>query len=177
MKLMKFAAAALLSTVAATSAFAHATLEQQQAEVGTTYKGVMRIPHGCGDEATLKLRIQIPEGVISVKPMPKAGWALETVKSDYAKSYEYYGRTLTEGVTEIIWTGELQSDHYDEFTFRGKLDKSLEAGSTLHFPTIQECATGNRSWITIPAEGQDPHDVKDPAPGLKLIEGHAHHGH
>lgn len=174
MKLMNIASAALLAAALGTSAQAHASLEQQEAAPGSFYKGVMRIGHGCSGEATLKLRIAIPEGVISVKPMPKAGWTLETVSGDYANSYDYYGKTLTSGVKEIIWTGELQDAFYDEFTFRAKLDGSLEPEKMLFFPTVQECASGENSWSEIPAEGQDPHELKHPAPGLHLTVPAAH---
>jgi len=174
MKLMNIASAAVIAAVTGTCALAHATLEQQEAEVGTFYKGVMRVGHGCEGEATLKLRIAIPEGVISVKPMPKSGWELETVSGDYAQSYDFYGDTLTSGVKEIIWTGELSDDHYDEFVFRAKLDASLEAEQMLFFPTVQECATSDHQWTEIPAKGQDPHELDQPAPGVFLKAGHAH---
>ena len=55
---------------------AHVTLEQREAPVNAVYKAVARVPHGCEGAATLKVRIQIPEGVVNVKPMPKADWSL-----------------------------------------------------------------------------------------------------
>jgi uncharacterized protein YcnI len=59
----------------ATIAFAHITLENQQAPVGASYKAVLRVPHGCEKSATTAVRVRIPDGFIEVKPMPKAGWA------------------------------------------------------------------------------------------------------
>ena len=73
------------------AAFAHITLETQEAAVGSTYKAVLRVPHGCDGKATIAVRVQIPEGVIAVKPMPKPGWTLQTKKGKYEKSYELYG--------------------------------------------------------------------------------------
>jgi uncharacterized protein YcnI len=35
----------------ATIAFAHITLETQQAPVGASYKAVLRVPHGCDGSA------------------------------------------------------------------------------------------------------------------------------
>ena len=64
-------------------ALAHATLERQEAAVGSSYKGVMRVPHGCAGSATIRVRIRIPEGVVGVKPMHKPGWTLETTKGKY----------------------------------------------------------------------------------------------
>src|SRR5690606_10310961 len=111
--------AAGIAGLSTSAAFAHATLETSESAQGAAYKAVVRIGHGCEGEPTLKVRVQIPEGVISVKPMPKAGWTLETVKGPYAQAYDYYGTQLTEGVREIVWTGELPDEYYDEFTFRG----------------------------------------------------------
>lgn len=61
----------LAIVLAPSTGLAHVTLEQQQAPVGTPYKIVLRVPHGCGDSATIYLSVQIPEGVIATKPMMK----------------------------------------------------------------------------------------------------------
>lgn len=173
MKLSLISAAVLAFT--ATGAFAHATFEKGEAQQGAGYKAVLRVPHGCNGESTLKVRIQIPEGVIAVKPMPKAGWTLETVKGPYEKEYDYFGSKLTEGVKEVVWTGELLDEHYDEFVFRANITDAFAVGSMVYFPTVQECANGAERWIEIPAEGQDAHDLEGPAPGVKIVEpGHEH---
>jgi periplasmic copper chaperone A len=168
MKLSLISAAVL--TFTATGAFAHATLEKGETQQGAGYKAVLRIGHGCSGEATLKVRVQIPEGVIAVKPMPKAGWTLETVKGGYEKEYDYFGSKLTEGVKEVVWTGELLDEHYDEFVFSARITDAFAVGSTAYFPTVQECANGAERWIEIPAEGQDAHDLEGPAPGVKIVE-------
>lgn len=151
---------------------AHATLEQGEAAVGASYKAVFRVPHGCDGKPTNTVRVQIPEGVITAKPMPKAGWTLEKVTGAYAGSYAYYDRTLTEGVKEVIWSGgNLGDDEYDEFVVRVFLTAGLPVGQMLYFPIVQECPEGAAErWIEIPKEGQDPHDLEGPAPGIKLIE-------
>ena len=58
----------------ATIAFAHITLENQQAAVCASYKAVLRVPHGCEGSATVAVRVRVPDGYLDVKPMPKAGW-------------------------------------------------------------------------------------------------------
>lgn len=151
------------------AALAHVTLEVQEAPQKSTYKAVLRIPHGCDGEATKTVRVQIPEGVIAVKPMPKAGWTLDIVKGAYAKSYDYYGTAVTEGVKELVWTGDLPDAYYDEFVFRGLLTDALPVGETVYFPVVQECAKGVDRWIEIPAKGQDPDELKGPAPGLNIL--------
>ncbi|MXN66594.1 DUF1775 domain-containing protein [Stappia sp. GBMRC 2046] len=174
MKTIKTIIAATLGAsmlAAPTAALAHATLEVQEAAVGSTYKAIVRVGHGCEGEATHTLRVQVPEGYVNVKPQPKAGWKLETVRGAYEKAYTLYGHEHKKGVKEVIWSGnELPDDHYDEFVLRGTLASDLQAGTTFHIPVVQECANGAERWIQIPAEGQDPHELESPAPGVKLIE-------
>ena len=151
-------------------AFAHVTLETGEAPVGSTYKAVLRVPHGCEGKPTVAVRVQIPEGVIAVKPMPKPGWKLETVKGKYAKSYQLYGAEVGDGVKEVVWSGgELPDEFYDEFVVRGVLTESLAAGDAVHFPVVQECDGAIERWIEIPAKGQDDDAFEFPAPGLKLL--------
>jgi uncharacterized protein YcnI len=162
---------------AGTLAFAHVTLETREARAGTSYKAVLKVPHGCDGTATLKLRAQIPEGVIAVKPMPKAGWQIETVKGAYGRSYPYlHGQPLSEGVKEITWSGgKLPDEHYDEFVFASFLAADLKPGP-LYIPVTQECEKGAARWVEIPAAGQDPHALKAPAPALVILAQHAGHG-
>lgn len=118
------------------------------------------------------MRVQIPEGVIVVKPMPKPGWTLEEVNVAYAKSYDYHGTPVKEGVKEVLWRrGSLADDEYDEFVVRVYLTPDLPVGKMLYFPTVQECPEGAvERWIEIPAEGQNGDDLEFPAPGIKLLE-------
>jgi uncharacterized protein YcnI len=150
---------------------AHVTLETQQAEANGSYKGVLRVGHGCEGKPTTAIRVQIPEGVIAVKPMPKPGWQLEVVKEKYERPYDYFGSELTEGVGQIAWSGgELPEDFYEEFVFVGRLT-DFEPGTVLYFPTVQDCAGGAHRWIEIPAAGQDPHELDEPAPQVEIIKG------
>jgi uncharacterized protein YcnI len=156
---------------ACTPAFAHVTIERAEAAVGVPYKAVFRVPHGCDGAATTAIRVKIPEGVISVKPMPKPGWTVSTVKGKYARAYDYFHNAkLSEGVVELAWSGgKLSDEHYDEFVFQGFLAGNLEAGRTIYFPVVQECEKGVHRWIEIPAEGKGPGDYEAPAPGVKLL--------
>lgn len=164
--LLSLAATALFAGTLA--AAAHATLEVREAPAGSTYKAVLRVPHGCDGKATLKVRVQIPDGLYNVKPMPKADWTLETVVGAYAKAYENHGSTLTEGVREIVWTGNLPDAWYDEFVFRGTIDKEIPEGTVVYFPVVQECDGAAERWIEIPAEGQTSGDLDGPAPSITI---------
>jgi uncharacterized protein YcnI len=151
-------------------ALAHPSFEARSAVIGTSYKAVIKLPHGCDGSPTTRVRVLIPEGVIGVKPKPMPGWSIETKRGVYERSYPYYhGAALTEGVKEIVWSGSLPDDYFDEFVFAGFLADSLAAGTTLHFPIYQECEKGSYAWIDIPAPGQDQHALKSPAPGIALL--------
>jgi periplasmic copper chaperone A len=164
--MIAFAAAA----VVASPAGAHITLENRQATPASYYKAVFAVPHGCAGSPTVKIRVQIPEGVIAVKPMPKPGWSVETVKGKYSTSYQLHGATITEGVREVTWSGgKLADDNYDEFVLATFLTASLKPNTTLYFPVVQECEQGTSRWIEIPQEGKPAHDSKSPAPGVKLM--------
>jgi periplasmic copper chaperone A len=153
------------------SASAHVSLEKGEAPVGTPYKAVLRVPHGCEGNATTSLRVRIPDGMIAVKPMPKPGWSIETVTGKYAKTHGYlHGARLSEGVTEVRFSGgSLPDAYYDEFVFAGFLASDLEPGKLLYFPVVQECAKGVHRWIEIPEPGKPSHDLAEPAPALKLL--------
>lgn len=163
-------AASLALTVA--QAGAHATLETTQAKPGSSYKGIVRIGHGCEGTATISLKLQIPEGMINVKPMPKPGWKLETVHGKYSAEYALYGSKLTEGVKEIIWSGgNLPDDFYDEFVFSSNIAKEAAPEKPLYLPIVQTCEKGTHNWVEIPAPGQDAKLLKEPAPSIRLASG------
>jgi periplasmic copper chaperone A len=154
------------------SASAHVTLENRQAAIGTWYKAVFAVPHGCAGSATTGVRVQIPDGVIDVKPMPKPGWNIEVIKGKYAVPYDFHGAKISEGAKEVVWSGgKLPDDYYDEFVISTYLAPALKPDTVLYFPTVQECEQGVSRWIDIPAEGdaEHTHGSKSPAPGVKLI--------
>ena len=157
------------------AAHAHATLEQKDAVIGATTKITLRVPHGCNGEATHTVRIEIPEGVYAVKPMPKPGWTLTTETGAYETPYNNHGRVMEEGVRAVIWSGgNLEDGWYDEFVVRGSVGPNMEDGTVLFFPAVQTCANGTADWTdTSGASG-----VPNPAPKLTLVSGGGHgHGH
>jgi uncharacterized protein YcnI len=170
-KIVAGAAGVLCFLCLISSATAHVTLEHAQAIVGAPYKAVLRVPHGCEGAATVALRIRVPDGMIAVKPMPKPGWKIDTVKGKYSKTYNFFhGAKLSEGVVEISFSGgSLPDAYYDEFVFTGFIADDLEAGKMLHVPVVQECEKGVHRWIEIPAAGKSSRDYPEPAPALKLM--------
>jgi uncharacterized protein YcnI len=155
---------------AATPALSHVTLEQREAPVGASYKAVFKVGHGCGASPTVRLRVTIPEGVIAVKPMVKAGWRIGVTKGAYAKSYSFFhGATFSEGIKEVTWSGgRLPDAFYDEFVVSMFIAGELAPGRTLYFPVVQSCAQGAHNWVEVPAADKPGEPLSDPAPSLML---------
>lgn len=158
----------LVASAIAPPAFAHVTLERGEASPGS-YKAILRVPHGCGREPTTGLTVTIPEGVHSVKPQPKPGWALATTVRPYQRIYVNHGREVREGVTEISWSGgSLPNEHYDEFIFVGQIDASLAGAGRIFFPVVQTCANGENRWVEVPVAGRSG-PLAAPAPALRIV--------
>ncbi|AJY44464.1 DUF1775 domain-containing protein [Martelella endophytica] len=171
----RLAWAGAISLVGLSTANAHMTLETGTAAAGSSYKAVVRVPHGCDGAATTEIRVKVPEGYYSVKPMPHAGWTLETVNGPYAETYMNHGTPVSEGVTEVVWTGgNLPDAFYDEFVMSGSLSADIAPETVLTFPTEQLCADGSANHWT----GEDG---GEPAPKLIVTavadnDAHASHG-
>lgn len=151
-------------------AFAHVSLQVPAAAAGSTYKAILQVPHGCDGAATTSIKVRIPEGYFNVKPMPKPGWTIETVRRPYGKSYELHGSTISAGVTEITWSGgTLPDDFYDEFVFRGTFAGDLAEGTVLSFPTLQLCGMAEEAWIDTSGE-----EAEMPAPALTITPAQQH---
>ncbi|ACL60146.1 DUF1775 domain-containing protein [Methylobacterium nodulans] len=160
--------AALVASSA--SALAHAVLERGEASPNRSYRAVIQISHGCDGKPTTRVTVTVPEGVIGAKPMPKPGWTLTTVTGPYARAYPSYRGEIREGVKEITWSGgSLPDDHFDEFTVQTRISDAFASGETVYFPVRQDCSEGSLAWTEIPAAGQSAHDLKSPAPGVRIV--------
>jgi periplasmic copper chaperone A len=170
-QLLRAFSTALLLALPGATASAHIVLETPQAKLGGSYKAVFKVPHGCEGSPTVEVRIDIPEGVIAVKPMPKPGWTIALTKGSYARSYAlYYGEYLGEGVRQVTWTGgPLPDDYFDEFVLSTFIAGEAEPGRVIYFPVSQRCEAGEQHWSEIPEAGQSPHALKFPAPQLTLV--------
>lgn len=162
-------AAPLLLACFIPAALAHVTLEAGKAPAGSYYKAVLRVPHGCEGSATTRIRVQIPDGVTAVKPQPKPGWQLAIVTGKLKAPFDDgHGNQITEGITELSWSGgPLPDAYYEEFWFRAKLPDGA-VGSSVYFPVVQECEKGVTRWIEIPAPGKSADDYREPAPRVEL---------
>jgi periplasmic copper chaperone A len=146
---------------------AHAVFETKTAPAASYFKGVIGVGHGCDGSPTVLVRVIVPEGFTSIKPMPKPGWTLETKKVPLAKPYESHGKTIKERVGEITWKGgKLDAEHYDEFVLQMR---TPEKAGKQYFAVRQECEKGVHDWSEIPAAGKSRRDYKSPAAELDVL--------
>ena len=81
-----------MSFLPLSSAWAHVTVHPKEAPAGSYAKLTFRVPHGCDGSPTVRLRVQIPEGFVSVKPMVHPLWKIETVKKPLETPMSRMGR-------------------------------------------------------------------------------------
>lgn len=156
------AAAAIVT--GAGSASAHATVQLYGSSATAGGYGVMfiRIGHGCAKAATDTVEVSIPAGFSSVRPQQMPGWNAETIKN-------------ADGVTTgVKWSGGSLPDA--QFADFGVSVKYPATAGTYAIPVVQRCGTAEEAWIQIPAEGQDSHSLKYPAPTVKVAAKNTGHG-
>ena len=165
------ASAALSLSFTVGPASAHVALDKKEVPVGSFYKAVLTVPHGCDGSPTVRIAVQIPEGVISVKPMLKAGWTIEVKRGEYAKPYSYlHGAKMTQGPKEIAWSGgHLPDAYFDEFALQAFIAGELTPGTMLYFPVVQTCEKGEHRWVQIPSADKPGDNPGEPAPAIKLV--------
>jgi uncharacterized protein YcnI len=158
------AAMALGLLAAAGPAAAHISLENQQAPANSIDRAVFRVPHGCGEAATTRITVRLPEGFIQARPMPKPGWTLRVTYRGEAPS----GHGAIADAAEIVREGgSLPNAHYDEFVIRMRLPD--RRGELVYIPVIQDCEGGaSTGWVQIPEAGRRASDYPHIAPAIRL---------
>ena len=119
------------------------------------------VPHGCEDDTgTVKLEVQLPDGVESATPQFLPGWAATVDDA---------------GPVVVTWEGgPLPHDQFMEFGLSVPMPDT--PGETVLFPTIQTCESGDEvSWIEeTPEGGEEP---EHPAPAVALTDSDGEHTH
>jgi uncharacterized protein YcnI len=152
--------AALLAPLpAAAPAWSHVVAAPGEAKAGSYSAIAFRVGHACAaGDATLGLRIEIPDAVASARPQPKPGWTVAVDKTDDADPTRRRTRAVT-------WTGRLTDDQFDDFTLLMKLP--AQAGD-LVFPAIQTCEKGESQWTEVPDPQRPGEKLTRPTPVVRL---------
>jgi periplasmic copper chaperone A len=166
----------VLTLALAGTAAAHITANPGEAPSDGYATLSFEVGHGCEESPTTQLRIQVPPSVPSATPGVHPLWDVAT-KEGKKDKVELHGETITRGVSEVTFTAKqpLPPDRLDSVRLSVKLPAG-EEGESVYFPTIQRCEKGQTRWIQIPAEGENPDDLEDPAPAVVLTAAEGGHG-
>jgi periplasmic copper chaperone A len=143
---------ASLALVAVGVAKAHIDPTPAKALVGRTTTVAFTVEHGCDGSPTRSVAMQMPAGLTSANPVPKAGWKVTVTRAGMR-------------VRQITWRGNLPDSRSSRFAIR--LGMPNAPGKTLYFPAVQRCTRGVIRWIEIPRRGQP--EPEHPAPGVTLV--------
>ncbi len=112
---LALAAATLLAISTPLSASAHVSLEQNTAAPGTFTTLTFRVPNETADGAsTNKLTLTLPGGASllqSISYIPVPGWTTELVTAKLATPIKNGDSTITEAVTQVIWSAKPGSEY------------------------------------------------------------------
>lgn len=164
--------------LAAGPAFAHVTVQPEQAEKGGYSTVDFKVPNERDDSSTVKLEVNLPTDhpLASVMPQPVPGWDVKVTKSKLDKPIETSDGKVTEAVTKITWTGgKIEPGMFQQFPVSvGPLPKDADQIAFKALQTYDDKQVVR--WIEEPKEGAP--EPENPAPVLKLTDAaEGSHGH
>jgi len=142
-------------------ASAHISVSSGPGFANTTQEIVFGVGHGCAGADTYTVRIEIPAGVTSVRP----------VRSDFGKvSVE---KNAAGDVTAVVWQKadqELLDSDISYYKLAVRLKVPNKPFTTLYFPTRQTCKASDGTlsssdWVGTPTSGAGV----EPAPALNIV--------
>jgi uncharacterized protein YcnI len=165
------AGAAVLLLTAATGASAHVGVSPDKTAANSYALLTFGIPHGCEESGTTKVAITLPAELNDAQPTVNPNWTVEKVTEELAEPKKLAdGSSITKRTSQIVYSAKAPLAHElrDALVLSVKLPDA--AGTTLYFPTLQSCETGQTDWSEIAKDGQDPHSLKAPAPSITVTE-------
>jgi len=165
---------AAMLLVLAGPAWAHVTIDPDEAAQGGFATVRFRVPNERDDAATTSLEVEFPTDnpIPSARIQPVAGWTatVETAPATGgAEADEGGAEEPAEMVTRITWTGgAIQPGQFEEFPV--SMGPLPDDADQLLFPAIQTYDSGEVvRWIEeTPPSGEEP---ENPAPALTLTAG------
>lgn len=170
--------AAALLLAAAGGASAHVGVTPDKTDAGSYALLTFGIPHGCDTSPTTKVAITLPPELNDAQPTVNPNWTVEKVTETFAEPRKLAdGSSITKRTSQIVYTAKtpLSPELRDALVLSVHLPDA--AGTTLNFPTLQTCESGQTDWSETAAVGQDPHSLKAPAPAMTITADSAADGH
>jgi uncharacterized protein len=88
------------------AAGAHVSLHPNEVPTGSFATLDIRVPNEMESANTVKLAVQVPPGFLDVSTEYMPGWTSKVLTSKLAKPVQTDDGEVTEGVREIVWTGD-----------------------------------------------------------------------
>jgi uncharacterized protein YcnI len=163
------AGSAVLLLATAGSTAAHVSASPSEAPAGASTVIELSTSHGCDGSPTTQIAVEIPEGVLSVRPTVVAGWEIEVVEETLAEPIDDgHGGQMTERTASVTYTAvdePLEDGLRQVWPISMKMPDA--PGTTVHLPVVQTCEVGETAWITIAADGAE--EPETPAPSVALV--------
>ncbi len=125
------------------SAAAQARLEPAQAPSGGDVELALWVGPACGAGGLAAARLEIPEGLLRVRPQPADGWRMTVQDGALAYIYNFRGALISSGVKET--ESRAQTPVVGELAFEARASLApLPVGERLSFAAELVCADGTK---------------------------------
>ncbi|MHA7303701.1 YcnI family copper-binding membrane protein [Arthrobacter sp. TMN-49] len=160
------------------SASAHVSATPTETAAGAYSLVTFSVGHGCDGSPTKAVTITLPDELNDATPTVNPNWTIttSTLKLETPRTLAN-GSKISERTKSITYTAKTPLADHQRDTFTLSVQLPEKAGTTLHFPTLQECEAGQTDWKEIPAAGADHDSVKAPAPELTVTAAVAEDAH
>lgn len=160
-KILLTATAAVAMAMAAAPAWAHVTIQPNEAIAGGFQTFFVQVPNERDDASTTKVEVQFPPVFASVSFQDVEGWDREIKTVEFDEPIEAFGEEVTEGVGSVTFSGgEVGPGEFVRFPFSVG---PLPVGG-LEFKAIQTYDSGEVvRWV-------GPVDADEPAPHVNAID-------
>ncbi|TLM81013.1 DUF1775 domain-containing protein [Pseudarthrobacter sp. NamE2] len=170
--------AAALMLAGAGGAAAHVGVTPDKTSANSYALLTFAIPHGCEESGTTKVAITLPGELNDAQPTVNPNWTVEKVTEQLPEPKKLAdGTSITKRTSQIVYTAKTPLPHELRDTLVLSVKLPDVAGTTLHFPTLQTCETGQTDWSQIAKDGEDPHSLEAPAPSITVTAAESADGH
>jgi uncharacterized protein YcnI len=146
------------------SAMAHISVASGSGLANTTQEIAFSVGHGCEGKDTYSVKVDIPAGVTSVRPL----------RSDFGKvSVE---KNAAGDVIAVIWQKadqDLLASDFGYYKLSVRLKLPNQPFTTLYFPTHQTCKASDGTLLTTHWIGTSGHsggsEAEEPAPAVQIV--------
>jgi periplasmic copper chaperone A len=169
MRRTAIAAAAALALLAPATAQAHVSLHPNEVPSGAYATLQIRVPNESENANTVKLAVKMPPGFTDVSPEYMPGWGVKVLTHKLAKPVQSDDGPITEGVTEIVWSGsgangKIPPGQFLNFPISTEIPG--KQGEELTFKVLQYYGDGEVvRWIGSPSSENPAPQIDVTAPG------------